>query len=219
MQVSTIGIDLAKNVFQVHGVDAGGKVVIAKKLRRSQVLPLFAKLPPCLVGMEACATSHHWARELKALGHDVRLMPAELREGLRQAQQERCRRCGRYLRSGEPAEHAVCSRQDYRAASHIDAASNARFAGASAHAADQCNASASGRVRPDRRARARRAYDLDRHHEERGFHSGMARKALHGLLGQWMRLACRSATSNDSSLLSIDRTTRVGVYRRYQALV
>ena len=76
MQVSTIGIDLAKNVFQVHGVDAGGKVVIAKKLRRSQVLPLFAKLPPCLVGMEACATSHHWARELKALGHDVRLMPA-----------------------------------------------------------------------------------------------------------------------------------------------
>jgi transposase len=76
MQVSTIGIDLAKNVFQVHGVDAGGKVVIAKKLRRSQVLPLFAKLPPCLVGMEACATSHHWARELKALGHNVRLMPA-----------------------------------------------------------------------------------------------------------------------------------------------
>ena len=76
MQVSTIGIDLAKNVFQVHGVDAGGKVVIAKKLRRSQVLPLFAKLPPCLVGVEAYATSHHWARELKALGHDVRLMPA-----------------------------------------------------------------------------------------------------------------------------------------------
>jgi transposase len=76
MQVSTIGIDLAKNVFQLHGVDAGGKVVITKKLRRSQVLPLFAKLPPCLVGMEACATSHHWARELKALGHNVRLMPA-----------------------------------------------------------------------------------------------------------------------------------------------
>jgi transposase len=76
MQVSTIGIDLAKNVFQVHGVNAGGKGVIAKELRRSQVLPLFAKLPPCLVGMEACATSHHWGRELKALGHDVRLMPA-----------------------------------------------------------------------------------------------------------------------------------------------
>ena len=76
MQISTIGIDLAKNVFQVHGIDAAGKVIITKKLRRSQVLPLFERLPPCLIGMEACATSHHWARELRALGHDVRLMPA-----------------------------------------------------------------------------------------------------------------------------------------------
>ena len=76
MQVTTLGIDLAKNVFQVHGVDAAGKVVITKKLRRSQVLPLFEGLPRCLIGMEACATSHHWARELKTLGHDVRVMPA-----------------------------------------------------------------------------------------------------------------------------------------------
>jgi len=76
MQVTTLGIDLAKNVFQVHGVDAAGTVAITKKLRRSQVLPLFERLPRCLVGMEACATSHHWARELKALGHDIRLMPA-----------------------------------------------------------------------------------------------------------------------------------------------
>src|SRR5262245_32777369 len=76
MQATTIGIDLAKNVFQVHGVDVVGKVVLTKKLRRSQVLPLFERLPRCLVGMEACATSHHWARELRALGHDVRLMPA-----------------------------------------------------------------------------------------------------------------------------------------------
>ena len=76
MQVSTIGIDLAKNVFQVHGVDAAGKATLTKKLRRSQMLPLFAKLPPCLIGMEACATAHHWARELETLGHDVRLMPA-----------------------------------------------------------------------------------------------------------------------------------------------
>lgn len=60
----------------MHGVDAAGSVAITKKLRRSQVLPLFGRLPRCLVGMEACATSHHWARELKALGHDVRLMPA-----------------------------------------------------------------------------------------------------------------------------------------------
>lgn len=76
MQVSTIGIDLAKNVFQVHGVDAAGKVVITKKLRRSQVRVMFENLPPCVVGMEACATAHHWGRELEALGHDVRVMPA-----------------------------------------------------------------------------------------------------------------------------------------------
>lgn len=75
MQTSTIGIDLAKNVFQVHGVDDQGKVVIARQLRRKQVMEFFAKLPPCLVGMEACATSHHWARELSRLGHSVRLIP------------------------------------------------------------------------------------------------------------------------------------------------
>ena len=75
MEISTIGLDLAKNVFQVHGVDAQGKVVVRKALRRSQMLLFFAKLPPCLVGMEACGTSHHWARELGKLGHEVRLMP------------------------------------------------------------------------------------------------------------------------------------------------
>ncbi len=74
-EVTTIGLDLAKNVFQVHGVDASGKTVIRRQLRRGQVLSFFRKLPPCLVGMEACATAHHWARELQALGHRVRLMP------------------------------------------------------------------------------------------------------------------------------------------------
>ena len=75
-QVSTIGLDIAKNVFQVHGVDEKGKVVVCRQLRRGQVLKYFAKLPPCLIGMEACATAHHWARELRKLGHEVRLMPA-----------------------------------------------------------------------------------------------------------------------------------------------
>lgn len=75
MEISTIGLDLAKSIFQVHGVDAAGEVVVRRTLRRSQVLPFFAKLRPCLVGMEACGTSHHWARELSRLGHDVRLMP------------------------------------------------------------------------------------------------------------------------------------------------
>ncbi|KKB07144.1 transposase [Devosia geojensis] len=75
MEISTIGLDLAKNVFQVHAVDATGNVVIRKALRRRQVLHFFAKLPPCLIGMEACGTSHYWARELVTLGHVVRLMP------------------------------------------------------------------------------------------------------------------------------------------------
>ena len=75
-QVSTIGLDIAKKVFEVHGVDADGHVVIRRQLRRRQVLSFFAKLSPCLIGIEACGTAHHWARELRKLGHEVRLMPA-----------------------------------------------------------------------------------------------------------------------------------------------
>ena len=77
MQITTIGLDIAKNVFQVHGIDAAEKVVVRKQLRRGQMLAFFTALPPCLVGMEACATSHYWARELTKLGHQVRLMPAK----------------------------------------------------------------------------------------------------------------------------------------------
>lgn len=76
MQTTTIGLDLAKNVFQVHGVDEVGKLTITRQLRRGQLIGFFKKLPPCLVGMEACSTAHHWARELIKLGHTVRLMPA-----------------------------------------------------------------------------------------------------------------------------------------------
>ena len=71
-----IGLDIAKNVFQAHGVDDKGIVVIRKRLRRPDILRFFASLPPCLIGIEACSASHHWARELIRLGHDVRLMPA-----------------------------------------------------------------------------------------------------------------------------------------------
>src|SRR5215468_281141 len=74
-EVSTIGLDIAKSVFQVHGVDTDGKVVIRRRIGRAKILEFFADLPPCLVGMEACATAHHWARELKKLGHATRLMP------------------------------------------------------------------------------------------------------------------------------------------------
>src|SRR5215831_6855276 len=73
--IATIGLDIAKSVFQVHGVDAAGQVVVRRQLKRRHVLAFFAKLTPCLVGIEACASSHYWARELQALGHTVRLMP------------------------------------------------------------------------------------------------------------------------------------------------
>src|SRR5271155_782172 len=77
MQITTIGFDLAKNVFQVHGIDVKEKVVARKQLRRGQVMAFFKALPPCLIGMEACATAHYWARELTKLGHRVRLIPAK----------------------------------------------------------------------------------------------------------------------------------------------
>jgi transposase len=73
--ITTIGLDIAKSVFQVHGVDAKGQLVIRRQLKRRYVLAFFQKVQPCLIGIEACATSHHWSRELQALGHTVRLMP------------------------------------------------------------------------------------------------------------------------------------------------
>ncbi len=75
MQITTIGLDLAKNLFQVHGVDAEERVLVRRQLRRAQVREFFAKLAPCLIGMEACGTAHFWARELVAMGHQVKIMP------------------------------------------------------------------------------------------------------------------------------------------------
>jgi transposase len=77
MRVATLGLDIAKTIFQVHGVDAAGQAVIRQRLVRRRVLAFFEKLPPCLVGIEACSTSHYWARELIARGHEVRLLPAQ----------------------------------------------------------------------------------------------------------------------------------------------
>lgn len=75
MHIKTLGLDLAKSVFQAHGVDKTGDVVLVKKLHRKQMIPFFSNLPPCLIGVEACATAHHWARTLTAMGHEVRIMP------------------------------------------------------------------------------------------------------------------------------------------------
>ncbi len=75
--ITSVGLDLAMSVFQVHGADRDGRPVVRKKLRRAQVLKFFAELPACLVGMETCASAHHWARELEALGHEVWLIPPQ----------------------------------------------------------------------------------------------------------------------------------------------
>src|SRR5918912_3522028 len=76
-QVTTVGLDLAENLFQVHGVDAQGRPVLKRRLAREKVPEFFANLPACLVGLEACASAHYWARELTKLGHEIRLMPAK----------------------------------------------------------------------------------------------------------------------------------------------
>ena len=89
--ITTIGLDIAKSVFQVHGVDAEGNVILRRQLKRRYVLAFFQKLPPCLVGIEACASSHHWSRELQALRPHRSADAAGLREALRQTTQERCR--------------------------------------------------------------------------------------------------------------------------------
>ena len=77
MVAMTVGIDLAKSVFQVHGVDSSGKIILRRRLSRGRLLDFFAQLSPCRIGIEACASAHHWARELMRLGHDVRLIPPQ----------------------------------------------------------------------------------------------------------------------------------------------
>ena len=146
-EVSTIGVDIAKSVFQIHGVDADGTVVIRKRVGRAKVLEFFAELPPCLVGMEACATAHQWARELKKLGHDIAADAADLCQSLREARQERRSRCGGDLRGRDAAIDAFCADQERRAAERADAAPDAGSPDPPANSTDQCTSCPPGRTR------------------------------------------------------------------------
>src|SRR4051812_2205217 len=120
MEITTVGLDLAKNVFQVHAIGSTGGVVVRRSLRRAQVIPFFSKLPPCLIGMEACGTSHHWARELVGLGHKVRLMPpAYVKPYVKRGKTD----AGDALRGGHPTDHALRTDQVGRAAGRVGAAS------------------------------------------------------------------------------------------------
>ena len=103
---STVGVDLAKNVIQVHGVDEGGKTLVRRQLGRSQFLAFFESRPRCLIGMEACSGAHHWGRQLQAMGHEVRLMPPPYVKPC-QARQDGCGGCRSDLRGGEPTVDAV----------------------------------------------------------------------------------------------------------------
>jgi transposase len=142
MQTTTIGLDLAKRVFPVHGVDAISQVVVRKSLRRSQMLPFFTKLSPCLVGIEACGTSHHWARELIKLGREVRLMsPAHVKRYVKRGKTDAADAEAVY---GDAVDNAVRARQVARATGGTVDTPGTRSAGQAAYAADQYDPRSTG---------------------------------------------------------------------------
>ena len=161
MQITTIGLDLAKHWFQVHGVDANGQVVVRRRLWRTGVIPYFRSLEPCLIGMEACATAHHWARELTALGHRVKLMPpayvkAYVKRNKNDAADAEaiCEAVARPSMRFVPVKDAE---QQIR----VDATSGAQPSGPATHDAGQCLARAHGRIRHHRAAGSQTYRDLD----------------------------------------------------------
>jgi transposase len=140
MQITTIGIDLAKNVFRVHGVDRAGKAALRKKVTRRQLLPLLADLGPSLVGMEACSGAHYWAREIEKLGHQVRLINPRFVTPYVKTNKERRQRCRSDLRGRQPSRDAVRSDQEPSAAGRAVGAPSPRSPDAPAQLADQSNA-------------------------------------------------------------------------------
>jgi hypothetical protein len=132
--VRTVGLDLAKHVFQVHGVDASGRVVVTKAIRRNKLLEFFASLPPCLVGLEASGSAHHWARELVKLGHDARMMPPGYVKPYIPPAEERRGGRGGDLRGGDAALDAVCRLALAQEPGGVDASQDAGDAGCPANA-------------------------------------------------------------------------------------
>ncbi len=122
MDITTIGFDLAKTVFQVHGADAKGRPVLRRKLRRGKVLAFFAGLPSCLVGMEACVSAHYWARKLQALGHKVRLIPPQYVRPFVKMNKNDAADAEAIFRGGEASDDALCAFEPRRAAIGSDAA-------------------------------------------------------------------------------------------------
>ena len=121
MKITTSGIDVAKSVFQVHGVDGRGNVVLRRQIRRSQLVLFFSKLEPCLIGMEACASSHYWARKLAALGHTVRLMAPQFVKPYRK-NDKNDGNDAEAICEARAASHALCAGENPRAAGRARAA-------------------------------------------------------------------------------------------------
>src|SRR4051812_40865549 len=157
MKITTIGVDLAKSLLQVHGVDEHGKVVLRKQLKRKDVLSFFANLEPCLVGMEACGSAHYWARKLAELGHTVRLIGATVCKGVREDEQERPQRCRGDLRGGGAAEYALRPGEDGRAAGAAGGTPSAPGIGEGTYRAGQPDSRPARRVR-DRDSQGYRAH-------------------------------------------------------------
>ncbi len=151
--ITTIGLDIAKSVFQVHGVDAGGQVVIRRQLKRRYVLAFFQKVPPSLVGIEACASSHHWSRELKALGHNVRLIPPAYVKPYVKRQKNDAADAEAICEAVTRANMRFVPTKNSRAAKRHGASSNASSVHASANLGDQCDTRSFCRIRNCRRGR------------------------------------------------------------------
>jgi len=154
--VTTIGLDIAKSVFQVHGVDADGNVVLRRQLKRRYMLAFFQKLPPCLIGIEACASSHYWSRELQALGHTVRLMPPAYVKPYVKRQKNDAADAEAICEARHQAEHAVRANQDAGAAELFDASSYTASLHSPADCCHQLNPRLSCRVRDRGAGRAQR---------------------------------------------------------------
>src|SRR5712691_3702103 len=135
--ITTIGLEIAKSVFQVHGVDAAGEVVIRRQLKRRSVLAFFQKLQPCLVGIEACASSHHWSRELQALGHTVRLMPPAYVKPYVKRQKNDAADAEAICEAVTRTNMRFCANQDARATKRADAPSHAPSVHPAADLGDQ----------------------------------------------------------------------------------
>jgi transposase len=146
MQTAVIGLDLAKNVFQVHGIDDSGQAAVKRKLRRSEVLPFFAELDAALVGIEACHTAHYWGREIAALGHDVRLMPPQFVKPYVKPE-ERCRRRFGDRRSRAKTHDAICANQICGSAGCSNAAPDTRLTDSPAEQPYQRHSCAFCRIR------------------------------------------------------------------------